>query len=59
MGGFSDEQIAGGATGLSFVDASGGPFIGIGTPLNKLHADLPPTKIAHIESNDEGIFLHV
>ena len=59
FGGFSDELAEAGRTGYSFVDPAGGPFISVGHPLNELHAELPNKRITKIESNEEGIILHV
>jgi hypothetical protein len=59
FGGFNDKDTASGASGYSFVDPSGGPFVSVGSPLNSLHAELPAKRITKIESTDEGIILHV
>jgi len=42
--------------GLTFVDPSGGPFIGIGDTLKSINKNLPDEKIISIESDDENIY---
>ena len=59
FGGFSDEHVAAGREGFSFVDPAGGPFISVGHPLKELHAELPDSRITKITTEDEGIILHV
>ncbi len=39
---------------LIYVDPEGGPFISVGTPLKKIHSELPDKKIVSIE-NKEGM----
>lgn len=58
MGGFADSEPD--REGLSFVDPSGGPFIGVGASLNEYHRELPDRKIIKIHhKHDTGIIIEI
>jgi hypothetical protein len=49
-----------GDEGLSFIDPSGGPFIGHGSLASKYHPELPNLKIKKLESRmDGGLTMHL
>lgn len=57
-GGFSEDTK--GVEGLSFIDPSGGPFIGHGSVANKYHPDLPNLRIKKLEGRmDGGLTMHL
>ena len=54
-GGFSEDTK--GVEGLSFIDPSGGPFIGHGSVATRYHPDLPNLKIKKLEGRDGKLFM--
>lgn len=43
--------------GLTFIDPSGGPFIGVGGVLKELHPKLPNKAIVSIERNESLLII--
>jgi hypothetical protein len=43
--------------GISFIDPSGGPFIGVGDALRNIHPKLPNKAIVSIERNESLLII--